>query len=323
MVNDLATEALLEDVPCLLCRRDDAATVLYPSTLAGVEGLTLDVAAFRCTSTGYGDHFQVVQCQHCGLVYSSPRLKPDVFLRSYEAVEDDRYMAERDARVRTFRKHLRKMETIVGQPANRRLLDVGAYIGVFVDVARQVGWQAEGIEPSHWAAGQAQANGLPVRQGDLTHSDLQPESYNVVTLWDVVEHFTDPLTELDRAYALTKPGGWMVIHTIDIGSPTAKFFGAKWPFLMEMHLAYFSRATQRAMLEAAGYEFVKVHTQGRYLSAGYLANRIGAAFSQRVGNTLESGLRRLGLADWLVPINTLDLFTMYARKPSIARQPSR
>ena len=104
-------------------------------------------------------------------------------------------------------------------------------------------------------------------------------------------------------------------HTIDIGSATAKMMGKRWPFLMEMHIMFFSRATLHAMLHRAGFQYLGDHTQGRFLRLGYLAGRVGAAFGQRVGGPLERLVAALKVADRAVPINTLDLFTAYARKP--------
>lgn len=306
------TEKLI-DVRCNLCGADHTQ-LLYPNTLTNVNS-KLNLEAYRCTSPTYRQHLQIVRCRECQLVYANPRFDPDTLIDSYEAVEDELYLKEREGRVLTFQKHLKVMQRVLGVPDGRKLLDVGAYVGVFVDVARRAGWDVTGLEPSRWAVAQAQAGGLPVIQGDLQQADFVPESVDVVTVWDVVEHFDDPLREIEAAYRLTRPGGWVVIHTIDIGSPTARLLRARWPFLMEMHVVYFSRATLRELLEKAGYEFVEVHTQGRYLSAGYLANRIGAAFSKPLGNALHSVLKRLKLAEVPLPVNTFDLFTMYARKP--------
>jgi SAM-dependent methyltransferase len=155
---------------------------------------------------------------------------------------------------------------------------------------------------------------LEVKQGTLASGGWPDESFEVITMWDVIEHFDDPLCELRHAFRLLRPGGVIVIHTIDIGSLTARVMGERWPFLMEMHLIFFSRATLRAMLEKAGFEYVRDHTQGRYLRLGYLAGRVSAAFGPLLGGPVERLVGKLNLAEWPAPINTLDLFTAYARK---------
>ena len=236
-------------------------------------------------------------------------------LKRYKEVEDPTYLQERAGRYLTFNKHIRRMQRITGEPNGRHLLDVGAYVGVFVDVAQEAGWQVEGIEPSRWAVGVARRDGLPVREGTLSSVDCSGGSYDVITFWDVVEHFEDPSGAFERAFDLLRPGGYVVLHTIDVSSLTARMMGARWPFLMEMHLVYFSRHTLRAMLEKIGFEVHSVHTAGRYLSLSYLAGRVEAAFGSRIGRILKGIVSGLRLESRAVPVNTFDLFTMYGRKP--------
>ncbi|HMT19939.1 MAG TPA: class I SAM-dependent methyltransferase, partial [Promineifilum sp.] len=226
-------------VNCNLCGRDEYR-VRYPAT---AEGDALRVEAFRCTHSGYGHHPQIVECCHCGLVYANPRWPAEFVLEAYTAVEDETYVQERLGREMTFRNHLRRLEGVVGPPDGRRLLDVGAYIGVFVEVAATAGWQAMGVEPSEWAAAEAQRRGLDVRVGTMDSVGLPDTSLDVVTLWDVIEHVVDPAAELERARRLLRPGGWLVVHTMDIDAPIARLMGPRWPWLMDMHLYYFSGRT--------------------------------------------------------------------------------
>jgi 2-polyprenyl-3-methyl-5-hydroxy-6-metoxy-1,4-benzoquinol methylase len=299
-------------VACNLCGADETRE-LYPSTL-NPNGRSIGGSAFLCTSPDYGEHYRIVQCKRCGFVYANPHADPNVVLKAYKDVVDPLYLQERAGREHTFREHLRALQRVTGEPNGRRLLDVGAYIGVFVELAREMGWAAEGIEPSSWAVAQAQERGLLVTQGTLESGGFPDESFDVITLWDVIEHFDDPMTELKHIFRLLKPGGVIVIHTIDIGSITARVMGRGWPFLMEMHIMFFSRATLRDMLQRVGFTCIGDHTQGRYLRLGYLAGRMTAAFGEIVGKPLENLFSFLKLTEIPVPVNTLDLFTAYARK---------
>ena len=303
----------MKSVTCNLCSAHDPRE-LYPSTL-NQNSHALGGSAFLCTSPDYGEHYRIVQCNCCGFVYANPHADPSEVLKAYEDVVDPLYLQERAGRERTFREHLRTLHRITGEPNGRRLLDVGAYIGVFVEIAREMGWDAEGIEPSSWAVAHARERGLPVAKGTLGSGGFPDESFDVITLWDVIEHFDDPTMELRHVLRLLKPGGIVVIHTIDIGSITARVMGGGWPFLMEMHIRFFSRATMRDMLQRVGFTYIRDHTQGRYLRLGYLAGRVTAAFGGFVGKPLEKLVSFLKLAEMPVPVNTLDLFTAYAKKP--------
>ena len=299
----------MEYVTCNLCGHDDTR-VRFPSTLP--EGTPpQNVEAFRCTSPGYGRHHTIVKCQNCGLIYTNPRFTGEEILDSYVAVEDPLYLEERDGRVLTFERHLRPLEKIKAPPG--QLVDVGAYTGVFVEIAAQHGWDAFGVEPSHWAVEQARERGLHMIEGTLANSGLADNSLDVVTMWDVIEHVPNPFGEMQQAERLLKPGGLLVVHTMDIDSGFARLMGGRWPWLMEMHIYYFSRRTLKHLLEKAGFTVIGIEPQGRYLRLGYFATRIGG-FSPLLGRLLSKVFRVLRVNEMPVPLNFGDLVTAYAVK---------
>jgi 2-polyprenyl-3-methyl-5-hydroxy-6-metoxy-1,4-benzoquinol methylase len=296
-------------VNCNLCGRD-GYRVRFPAT---TDGDAPRVDAYRCTHPGYGHHARIVQCCHCGLVYANPRWPADAILDAYAAVEDATYVEERLGRELTFRHHLRDLEQVIGPAGGRALLDVGAYIGVFVEVAAAAGWRARGIEPSEWATAEARRRGLDVQVGTLATAGLAEASFDVITLWDVIEHMADPAAELACARHLLRPGGWLVIHTMDIDAPVARLMGKRWPWLMDMHLYYFSRRTLGQMLAEHGYEVVRQEPQGRYLRLGYLASRV-AGVQPQLGRLAHAAISRLGLREAAIPVNFGDLRTFLSRR---------
>jgi len=212
----------------------------------------------------------------------------------------------------TFERHLRPLEKITGPANGRKLLDVGCYIGVFLEIAARHGWEAWGIEPSQWAAEQARQNGLNVIHGTLATTHLPDGSFDVVTLWDVIEHVSDPMSEIRRVHRLLKPGGLIVIHTMDIDSPFSRVMGPRWPWLMEMHIYYFSQRTMAAMLRKAGFQVLWSGPHGRFQTLGYLGTRFTALFG-KWGRPIDVLLNATRLRQMTVPINLGDLFTVYAR----------
>ncbi len=300
-----------EHIRCNLCGADDSRLYLA-STLHPEHQSNWD--AYTCTSGGYGYHGPIVRCNHCGLVYASPRRNGGDVLEIYEAVEDPLYQEERQGRILTFEHHLRPLEKFTGPARQRRLLDVGAYIGVFVEIARRHGWDASGVEPSAWAVAQAQALGLPVQLGTLENANFPAGHFQVVTMWDVIEHLTDPFSTLEAAWRVLEPGGTLVVHTMDTDSLFSHLMGKRWPWYMEMHLFYFSRRTMTQMLQKAGFEVMWMGAQGRYLQSGYLASRL-TALAPWLGRPLEALLTLCRLRQWPLRINLGDLVTTYARKP--------
>jgi ubiquinone/menaquinone biosynthesis C-methylase UbiE len=301
----------MERVRCNLCGAD-STVVRFPDTI-GDWATDRESSTFACTNDGYGRHHTIVQCTNCGLVYANPRVTGDDIVDTYEAVEDPLYLEERRGRVLTFERHLKPLEGLTGSPDHRPLLDVGSYTGVFVETAARHGWVACGLEPSAWAVRAARERGLEVVQGTLETADLPDQAFDVVTMWDVIEHLTDPRGALEKVHRLLRPGGLLAVHTIDIESVFARLMGPRWPWLMQMHLYYFSRSTLRAMLEDCGYDIVGVQTQGRYLRLGYLMSRL-RALAPSVGRPAVWAVATLGLRRVAVPVNLGDLFTAYARK---------
>ena len=134
-------------------------------------------------------------------------------------------------------------------------------------------------------------------------------------MWDVIEHVSDPSDELGRAYRLLKPGGWLAAHTMDIDSLAARLMRGRWPWLMDMHLYYFSQRTLSQMLINNGFDVIWSGAQGRYLRLGYVSSRLGG-LNRSLGNLSAAMLNRLDLNGLPVPVNFGDLFTIYAQRPA-------
>ncbi len=304
------TPHLSEDIACNLCQARDTE-LLYPSSLTSD---TLNPSEFRCTSSSYGVHPPIVRCRQCGLVYANPRWDSQLVSDSYSVVQDPTYVDEREGRVLTFSRNLQPFDDLVAKNSStRRLLDVGCHIGVMVELAQQGGWEAWGVEPSTWAAEQARARGLHVVTGILETAGIPENYFDVVTMWDVIEHLTDPSAEVCQVHRVLKPGGIFAIHTIDIESLFARVMGKRWPWLMEMHLYYFSPRTLGKMLEKLGFEVVRSSAQGRFLRLGYFTTRL-EPYNKSLGRMLGAVIARLNLNTLAIPVNFGDLFTMYARK---------
>jgi 2-polyprenyl-3-methyl-5-hydroxy-6-metoxy-1,4-benzoquinol methylase len=316
----------MEHVICNLCGADDPI-VLLPSTMAdgahppGENGHPADPEHFHCTTLSYGQHYRIVRCKRCGLVYTDPRRRPADMLNDYEAVEDPRYIAERESRILTFRRNIRPLEEMIParqaghRRAGHRLLDIGAHIGVFVEVAQERGWDAWGLEPSRWAVEEGRRRGLNMIQGTLRDAEFDPESFDLVTMWDVIEHLPDPAGEMSEVARILKPGGIFCAHTINVESLFARLMGRYWPWWVEMHLFFFSPRTLSAAAEKAGLQVESWRMQGRYLHLGYLLSRL-SGWSKPLGRLAEGLAQALHIDKWVVHVNFGDLFTLYARKPT-------
>lgn len=292
----MARDKVLEHVPCVLCGADDYEVVHAARYDRENDGA--HVERFRAS----GDELlidQLVRCRHCTFQYVNPRLRGDLILSGYTEGEDPAYVSQLRARERTFAASLKEIERAAD--GKGRLLDIGTAAGAFVAAACKRGWQAEGCEPNRWLAQWgAHHYGIQIRQGSLFDQNYEEGSFDVVTLWDVIEHTTDPRAVLERCRALLKPGGILVVNYPDIGSWIARLLGRRWLFLTSVHLYYFERRTIRLMLEKTGYrvEIVRPHIQR--LELDYILFR-ASVLSSALSSVSRALVRPFGLARTHVP----------------------
>jgi SAM-dependent methyltransferase len=286
----------LEHVACNLCGADDAATV-YDARSAGAGPRDL-VSTFRAS----GDELLVdrlVRCRRCGLEYVSPRPRGGAIVEAYSQGDDPAYVSQVQARERTFAAAVARIESL--HPRRGRLLDVGTAAGAFLAAARARGWEVEGCEPNRWMAEWGSRHyGLSIRPGDLFAQDFAPRSFDVVTLWDVIEHTPDPSRVLARVAELIQPGGLLVVNYPDRGSWLARALGRKWPFLSSVHLFYFTRNTMARLLERYGFEVVEMRPHVQRLELDYLLSR-GDVVSAWLSRTSRRVARTLGLSRRQMP----------------------
>lgn len=192
---------------------------------------------------------QIVKCDSCGFVYVNPM--PDLS-GYYKNTVDEIYLNSKKQRLRTAEI---SVQEILRFKESGNLLEIGCSTGHFLDVASKH-FKVEGIELSEWAYKEALKR-HKVYNMPLSELNLQ-KKFDVITLFEVIEHVTDPSKELDLIFDLLKPGGLLVISTPDIDGWLPRLMGKKWWQFMGMHLCYFSKATCKLLLEKKGFKILKI-----------------------------------------------------------------
>lgn len=109
-----------------------------------------------------------------------------------------------------------------------KALDIGCGSGVWLLKMRALGWQVEGVETSMAACAAARSAGLNVHNGDLATANLPVAAYDLVRLWQALEHMTDPVATLRTVAQLLKPGGRLIIGVPNVGGRLARLWRTYW-----------------------------------------------------------------------------------------------
>ncbi len=257
---------------------------------------------------------EVVRCTGCH--HGSLRVTPSssALERAYAHVEDGSSLLEEEGQTATARRDLSRVAEIVG-PERRRLLDIGCWTGSLLGAATELGWQAEGVDPSSWAVERAIERGHCAREGSLGDGALGPDaSFQVVTCCDVLEHVVDPSAALAQIATLLEPGGVLFATVPDGGSVVARALGRRWWSVLPMHVQYFTRGSLRGLIEAGGLAVETMGSHPKVFTRGYYANRFGE-FVPVVGPLLARGVARTRHATRPFAPDFHDRVAVIARRP--------
>jgi 2-polyprenyl-3-methyl-5-hydroxy-6-metoxy-1,4-benzoquinol methylase len=264
----------------------------------------ISAADFKITDSHYGSRWTFFSCRDCGFVFANPAPAQETIAQFYASLADEEYSQEDEGRGRNFSTILKRLRPYM--PPGSRLLDVGAASGIFLNLARNAGFQVTGIEPSAALAADAEKLfGMKLFCGTVEQF-IANEKFAVITVLDVLEHVTDPsdfLTVLSRFLA---PGGMLVIVTPDISSLAARIMGGRWWHYRVAHINFFNRRSLARILGDRGFAVVLRKRFAWNFSVYYLMTRLLPFLK---GKALQKPLKKLHLK-----LQLCDSWEIYARK---------
>jgi len=231
------------------------------------------LTCFICAGTDFVSRFpkyggEYYQCQNCKLLISS--------LRSEAVDRHDRDSsfsgaAERDLNIniekeyseksqKKFTRELQKLELF---RQTGHLLDIGCGTGGFLYAAGKAGWKCRGTEVSKQAANAAKKKNINVFLGPLEADSQKAELVDIIRMNDVIEHLQDPAKDIRLCHELLRPGGLLLLTTVNINSATFHFLQDQWRYIdPRYHIHLFTHNNLRDMLEKNGFSVISLETSG-------------------------------------------------------------
>jgi 2-polyprenyl-3-methyl-5-hydroxy-6-metoxy-1,4-benzoquinol methylase len=203
--------------------------------------------------------FRMMRCLRCGFLFIPPEYRKALDYSEYKPADVARRVARADLWIKKERNRLR-YDAIRRDHPSGSVLDIGCGFGHFLLTGMELGYRVRGVEMCRANAAFVRAQfGIPVWEGDFLEFP-ETERYDVVTLWDTLEHMDRPNRVVAKAARLLAPGGILVIQVPQVDSFFARLLGERWWAIGLDHANYFSRKTLPLLLAGHGLKAIRIRS---------------------------------------------------------------
>lgn len=244
----------------------------------------------RCSLFHLAYRPDVVRCRDCRVLFRNPRPTQKEIIASYDG--DTTYADWERKDEYCHRLWIRRIGLVQRFKPQGCLLDVGAGDGRFLEQARKAGFAVEGTEVSEAGIERACARGVVLRKGQLLDFDFADQSFDVITMWHILEHLPNPGEVLQKLCAWLKRDGILIVavpnesHAIWKSRMKLGRAGGAFCKLMpgqEVHLTCFQPGTLKRALKRAGFRVQAFMIDDYYP---------GRSLPRRIKNCFYAGLAR-------------------------------
>ena len=206
---------------------------------------------------GFEKH-HLTKCGSCGFVFCKPIPTQEELNAVYEGYGRNDYLS-----ALTIQAYERVLDSFEPYRKTNKLIDVGCGIGYFLEVAKKRGWEVYGTEFTEEAVKICEAKGASMQLGVLNPSNYEPESFDVVCSFEVIEHINNPRVELTNFNKLLRKGGVVYCTTPNFNAVERYQLGADWNVLgYPEHLSYYTPKTLKRVFRETGFKAKKVLATG-------------------------------------------------------------
>ena len=206
--------------------------------------------------------FELFYSEELDMLITHPQPSLEKLPSYYESVD---YISHTDGNTSLFEKMYQfikgialknKLKLINSQSQKGRILDIGAGVGDFLSVAKKDGWETIGVEPSEKAKTIAKTKGVKFVEN---LSELESNSFDVITMWHVLEHVPDLEKQIQELKRLVKPTGIIIVAVPNFKSFDAKHYDKYWAaYDVPIHLWHFSKTAIQKLFARQNLELIKV-----------------------------------------------------------------
>ena len=211
------------------------------------------------------EDFHICECLNCGLLYTMPRPSKDKIGAYYKSEEYYSHQENTKGFIPKVYEKVKKVNlkhkynlATNGLPVGK-MLDIGCGVGDFLHTAEMHGWECTGVEPSEDAKAIAQKR----MHGEIFSSEelenMPDGSFDLITMWHVLEHVDDLKWQVEQLHRLIKPNGRVVIALPNYKSYDGQYYKELWAaYDVPRHLNHFSKTTLTKIFKTNGLELIKM-----------------------------------------------------------------
>lgn len=210
-------------------------------------------------------NYNLFQCKNCNVVSFSPlpsNFDINNYYNNYLEKYGNKFLIENKKILRykkeQWQKRIKLLNKFLKPPAT--LLDIGCSTGLFLSTAKELGYDVRGIEISKKETEIARERfGLKVFTQPLEELGLGKESFDIITMWDILEHVKNPIRLIQESKRILKKNGILAISTINWNALNRKIFKRKWRFLIPIeHLYYYNPLMLKEFLGRNGFKVLSL-----------------------------------------------------------------
>jgi len=301
------TSLELISTECAICGGRPPATELYP---ANFQPSALNPTVFSARRLPDRIHYRMVRCDACGLVRSDPTADLSTLTSLYRQSAFT-YEAEVANLRATYQRYLRRALHYARQ--RRALLEIGCGTGFVLEEALALGVpHFRGVEPSVAAVELATPEVKPQIVCEMMRPGLfEPEQFDVVCMFQVLDHIPSPNELLQECFRLLRPGGVGLCLNHDVEAPSARVLRERSPIIDIEHTYLYSKATIAHLLARHGYVVQEVGPAFNLASVAHLLHLLPLPSPGR--QALNQLVDRLGIQSWTLSLPLGNLFAVGMR----------